>query len=250
MNNNYRFEICIDSVQSAINAAEAGAHRVELCDNLFEGGTTPSAGMIRTVKNNAAIKVFVIIRPRGGDFLYSSHEADVMLEDIRIAKDLGADGIVSGALTKEGEIDLIITEKLIKQSGDLPFTFHRAFDMCKDPIKAMNQLIDLGASRILTSGLKQTAEEGLDNLQHLVEKASNRIIIMPGSGIKPNNIALIATKSKAQEFHFSGRKTFPSKMIYKNDTINMGGIEGVPEFSLFYSDKETIHKAIRNVTNI
>ncbi len=246
MNKNYRFEICIDSVQSAINAADAGAHRVELCDNLFEGGTTPSAGMIRTVKRNADIKVFVIIRPRGGDFLYSNLELEVMLDDICMAKDLGADGIVSGALTEEGEIDLEITEKLIQQCGDLPFTFHRAFDMCRDPFNALNQLIDLGATRILTSGLKQTAEEGLDTLQQLVTKASNNIIIMPGSGIRPNNIALIAEKSRAHEFHFSGRKIFPSKMKFKNDSLNMGGVEGIPEYSLFYSDKETIREAIRN----
>lgn len=248
MSKDYRFEICIDSVQSAINAAEAGAHRVELCDNLFEGGTTPSAGMISRVKKYADIKVFVIIRPRGGDFLYSAHEVDVMMEDIKIARDLGADGIVSGALTKDGEIDIHTTEKLIKQSGDLPFTFHRAFDMCQNPFQSMDQLIQLGATRILTSGLKQTAEQGQDLIKELIEKAADKIIIMPGSGIKPNNIGLIANKTGAKEFHFSGRKSFPSEMKYKNESIHMGGIEGVPEFSLFYSDKATISETIHQLT--
>ncbi|MBK3516405.1 copper homeostasis protein CutC [Carboxylicivirga marina] len=251
MNKELKFEICIDSVQSAINAQAAGAHRVELCDNLFEGGTTPSAGMIKQVKNIATdIKVFIIIRPRGGDFVYSNEEIEVMLADIEIAKQLGADGFVSGCLLKSGEIDVKNTKKLIAACGDLPFTFHRAFDMCKDPFIALNKLIDIGVSRILTSGMEQTALLGVQNISKLVEKAANKITILVGSGIKPDNIAKIGKITKASEFHFSARKTFDSPMEYKNEAIKMGGIPGLPEFNLFYSDFDIIKETIKAAQNI
>jgi len=248
--NKYTFEVCIDSVQSAINAQKGGAHRVELCDNLFEGGTTPSAGMIKQVRKAIPdIKLFVIIRPRGGDFLYSKEEMDVMLSDIEMAIDLGADGIVSGCLSPNGEIDIENTKKLIVASKDKPFTFHRAFDMCRNPLTALEQLIDLGASRLLTSGLQQTADLGADMLHQLVTKAKDRIIIMVGSGVKPSNISMLAQKTMAKEFHFSARKRHDSAMQYQNENINMGGVDGLPEFSIFYSDLETIKQTIRNVSN-
>ncbi|WP_439183489.1 copper homeostasis protein CutC [Carboxylicivirga taeanensis] len=251
MTKNYSFEICIDSVQSALNAQEAGAQRVELCDNLFEGGTTPSAGMIMEVKKMAPnIQVFVIIRPRGGDFVYSSEEINVMLNDIRMAKQLGADGIVSGCLLTNGDIDVPNTQKLIDASGELPFTFHRAFDMCNAPEKALEELISLGATRVLTSGMQQTAPLGIDCLSELIKQANGRITILVGSGVKPDNIAELAAKTGAKEFHFSARKEFPSPMTYKNDNINMGGVSGIPEFSRFYSDLETIKKTMNAILKI
>ncbi len=249
-NKKYKFEVCIDSVQSAINAQNAGADRVELCDNLFEGGTTPSAGMIQQVKKMAPqVLLFVIIRPRGGDFLYTKEEVEVMLADIEIAKSLGADGIVSGALTQDGNIDIKITEQLIKACGQLPFTFHRAFDMCRNPELALEQLITLGVKRILTSGLKQTAEIGAKTIAKLVKQAKNRVTILVGSGIKPNNIANIAQLTLANEFHFSGRKESNSQMTYKNKAINMGGVPGLPEFSIFHSDLNTIKETIKAIDN-
>lgn len=251
MTNSYSFEICIDSVQSAINAQEAGAHRVELCDNLFEGGTTPSAGMIQQVKKMAPdIKLFVIIRPRGGDFVYSEDEINVMLSDIEIAKQLGADGIVSGCLLTDGSIDIINTQKLIETCGDLPFTFHRAFDMCSSATDALEQLIQLGATRILTSGTHQTAILGITELTKLVKQAKDRITILIGSGVKPENIAQLARETCATEFHFSARKEFPSPMEYKNENINMGGNSGIPEFSRFYSDVNTIKNTIKAISEI
>jgi len=247
--NKYKFEICIDSVQSAINAQEAGANRVELCDNLFEGGTTPSAGMIKQVKSKAPqVLLFVIIRPRGGDFLYTKEELNVMIADIEIAKSLGADGIVSGALTAEGNIDIQATKQLIQASGNLPFTFHRAFDMCKNPEEALEQLISLGTKRILTSGMKQTADLGQETIAKLVKQANDRVTILVGSGIKPNNIANIAQSTLANEFHFSARKENNSPMKYKNEDINMGGVAGLPEFSLFYSDINVIKETIMAIT--
>jgi copper homeostasis protein len=248
MNNSFQFEICIDSVQSAINAQLGGAHRVELCDNLLEGGTTPSLGMIKQVKKHAPnVKVFVIIRPRGGDFLYSDLEKEVMIEDILAAKEMGADGIVSGALIKDGSIDIEFTKKMIEACGNLPFTFHRAFDMCSDSKKALEQLIKLGAKRILTSGLQQNAEKGIQTLQELVHLANDRIIIMPGAGINPDNIRKIAESSGAKEFHFSARRMEVSKMEYFNDSINMGGIESIPEYSLFYSNIDVIKQTIKSL---
>jgi copper homeostasis protein len=251
MNKEYKFEVCIDSVQSAINAQLAGADRVELCDNLFEGGTTPSAGMIKQVKQKAPnIELFVIIRPRGGDFLYSEEEIQVMLADIEFAKQLGVNGIVSGCLLKNGEIDIETTNRLIKASGDLPFTFHRAFDMCNNPKEALEQLINLGAKRILTSGLKQTAPDGQQTITELVKQANDRITILVGSGVKPENIGQLVTETKANEFHFSGRVETKSQMQYKNESINMGGISGIPEFSIYYSDLEVIKKTIKAAKNI
>ncbi|MCU4157722.1 copper homeostasis protein CutC [Carboxylicivirga sp. A043] len=251
MSKELKFEVCIDSVQSAINAQEAGAHRVELCDNLFEGGTTPSAGMIKQVKKEAPnIGLFVIIRPRGGDFLYSEKEIQVMLADIEIAKQLGADGIVSGCLLENGEIDSLNTKRLIEACGELPFTFHRAFDMCSQPNEAIEQLIELGAARILTSGMQQTALLGRKAIKQFIEQANNRITILVGSGVKPNNIAQIAVETKACEFHFSGRVERQSEMKYKNNSINMGGIAGLTEFSIYLSDVDVIKDTIKAAKEI
>ncbi|MCG8582546.1 MAG: copper homeostasis protein CutC [Bacteroidales bacterium] len=245
MSKELKFEVCIDSVQSAINAQKAGANRVELCDNLFEGGTTPSAGMIKQVKQQAPnVELFVIIRPRGGDFLYTEEEIKVMLADIEIARQLGANGIVSGCLLKDGKIDIENTKRLITACGNVPFTFHRAFDMCCNPKEAIEQLIEIGAKRILTSGLKQTASLGSENIAEFVNIANNRIIILVGSGVKPENIAQLVTDTKANEFHFSGRIETNSSMEYKNDSINMGGLPGISEFSVFFSDYDVIKKTI------
>ena len=242
---NYTFEVCIDSVQSAINAQEAGANRVELCDNLFEGGTTPSAGMIKQVRKAAPdIKLFVIIRPRGGDFVYSEDEINIMLSDIEMASQFGGDGRVSCWLVEDGDIDTANTKKLIEACNGLSFTFHRAFDMCKDPLKAIDQLASIGVNRILTSGLEQTADLGIEFIKKIILHANNRLNILVGSGIKPDNIKLIADRTQAKEFHFSARREKKSPMKFKNNRINMGGIAGIPEFSRFLSDKAIIKATI------
>ncbi len=238
------FEISIDSVLSAKNAQEAGANRVELCANLLEGGTTPSIGMIKTVRKNIDLQMFVIIRPRGGDFLYTREEFEVICNDILEAKRNGADGIVSGALTTSGAIDIEKTAKMIELAYPLPFTFHRAFDMCKDPFEALAQLKKLKVSRILTSGQKKTAEEGIPLLKELVKKADNNITIMPGAGININNIEQLISETGAKEFHFSGKKKYTSGMKYFNKNISMGNSNDIDEFSIFVSDKEIIKAVI------
>ncbi len=241
---NLTFEISIDSVQSAINAERAGAQRVELCAGLTEGGTTPSIGMIKTVRKHINLQLFVIIRPRGGDFLYTDYELDAMCNDILEAKKNGADGIVSGALTADGGIDIEKTKKMVELTYPLPFTFHRAFDMCNNPNEALEQLIEIKVSRILTSGQKQSAESGADLLSEIVKQADERITIMPGAGINVNNITQLIKKTKATEFHFSGKKPFPSKMVYVNKNISMGSSNSFDEYSIMRSDFDTISSVI------
>ena len=238
------FEISIDSVQSALNAQAAGADRVELCSGLAEGGTTPSIGMIKSVRQSIDIQMFVIIRPRGGDFLYTKEEFEIMCNDILEAKKYGTDGIVSGALTPEGEIDMEKTKKMIELAYPLPFTFHRAFDMCRNQLIALEQLIELKAARILTSGQRNSAEEGIPLLKDLVKKAENKITIMPGAGINIDNIITLISETKAKEYHFSGKKKYPSKMSYFNRNIKMGNSNDIDESSVFVSDYEIIKSII------
>ena len=218
----YRFEICANSVASCVAAQEGGADRVELCAGIPEGGTTPSYGMIRNARENISIALNVIIRPRGGDFLYSESEIKEMIYDIQAAKELGADGLVFGCLNPDGTVDMKTMSRLMEAAGDTPVTFHRAFDHTNDPFKALEDIISLGCARILTSGCRPAALEGADLLSQLVEKAGERIIIMPGCGVRENNIAEIARLSGAREFHFSARESVESGMIFRNPEVAMG----------------------------
>ena len=218
----YKFEICANSVASCIAAQEGGADRVELCAGIPEGGTTPSAGMIRNARESISIGLNVIIRPRGGDFLYSESEIREMLYDIRTARELGADGLVFGCLRPDGSVDMENMRTLMEAAGDTPVTFHRAFDHSCDPFQALEDIISLGCVRILTSGCRPTAIEGAETLAELVRRAGSRIIIMPGCGIRENNIAETARLSGAREFHFSAREPVESGMIFRNPEVAMG----------------------------
>ena len=218
----FRFEICANSVASCLAAQEGGAHRVELCAGIPEGGTTPSYGMIRSARESISIGLNVIIRPRGGDFLYSKEEIREMIYDIRTARELGADGLVFGCLTPKGAVDMETMKTLMDAAGDTPVTFHRAFDHTNDPFKALEDIISLGCTRILTSGCRPTALEGAELLAGLVEKAGDRIIIMPGCGVREGNIAEIARLSGAREFHFSARESVESGMFFRNPDVAMG----------------------------
>lgn len=218
----YKFEICANSVASCIAAQEGGADRVELCAGIPEGGTTPSFGMIRNARECISIALNVIIRPRGGDFLYCETELREMVYDIQAAKELGADGLVFGCLRPDGSVDMEAMSVLMDAAGDTPVTFHRAFDHTSDPFKALEDIISLGCARILTSGCRPTALEGADLLAQLVEKAAGRIIIMPGCGVREGNIAEIARLSGAREFHFSARESVESGMFFRNPEVAMG----------------------------
>lgn len=183
-------EICANSYESAKNAQEAGAHRIELCQELSVGGITPSYGLLKQVIDTLSIPVFVLIRPRSGNFVYTEEEFDIMKQNIQLCKNLGCAGIVSGVLNNDNILDTERTKELIELSKPLQFTFHRAFDCVKNPFEALEQLIALGIDRVLTSGLKTSAEKGLYNLKKMQEKANGRITILAGSGINSNNAKL------------------------------------------------------------
>ncbi|MCE5204504.1 MAG: copper homeostasis protein CutC [Porphyromonadaceae bacterium] len=223
MTNNYKLEICANSVASCLEAQKGGAWRVELCAAIPEGGTTPSYGDIAMARELLQIKLHVIVRPRGGDFLYSVLEHLIMLKDIENARRLGVDGVVIGCLTPEGEVDMTRNRELLEAAAGMSVTFHRAFDMCRDPFESLERIIELGCDRLLTSGQQPKAEQGIDLLNKLVEKAGDRIIIMPGSGVNAGNIAKLAKETGAREFHLSARESVESGMIYRNPDLKMGG---------------------------
>jgi len=206
-------EICANSYQSAKNAQEAGAYRIELCQELSFGGITPSYGLLKQVRDNLEISVFVLIRPRGGDFVYSEVEFEIMKHDIQLCKDLGCDGIVSGLLNNNKTIDIDRTQELIELSRPLPFTFHRAFDEVSNPLEAFLQLIDLGVERVLTSGQQTTAESGLELLKELNIMSNGRIIVLAGSGITSDN-ALKFKQIGLKEIHASA-----SSLLEENNSL-------------------------------
>lgn len=238
-------EVCANSVTSALAAQEGGAVRVELCENLKEGGTTPSYGQISMARSQLHIKLNVLIRPRGGDFLYSDLEFQIMLADIRYCVETGCDGIVIGMLNADGTIDkerCLEMVRLAKQRG-LSVTFHRAFDMCADQFKALETIIELGCDRILTSGGKSTAMEGATVLNRLVEQAAGRISIMPGSGVSEANVADLVHFTGVTEVHSSARSHVYSKMEYRNDHILMSTEPG-DEYSIDLTDVNRVKRLI------
>ncbi|MET8308176.1 copper homeostasis protein CutC [Micromonospora sp. NPDC005173] len=225
------FEICIDSVEGAVSAEEAGADRVELCSALFDGGLTPSLGTIETtLRTVTRIRVHVIVRPRAGDFIYSPLEIEAMERDVQAAVAAGAHGIVIGALTAEGDVDVPTTRRLIAAAGDASITFHRAFDMVRDPYAALEQLVELGVHRVLTSGQEVSVLEGAPLIAELVRRAAGRIVIMPGGGITPRNIARIVEATGADEYHFAALVSSDSPAVHRNPAPLMGGTLHRPEY--------------------
>lgn len=210
----YIIEIATSDYDTTAAAVAGGADRIELCANLAEGGTTPSFGTIQRCREACSAAIYPIIRPRGGDFLYSDEEFDIMLRDIKLCRQLGCDGVVTGILLADGNIDISRMARLAEAAYPLGLTFHRAFDRCLDPFKAMEQLIGLGAERILTSGQQSTAPEGVELITRLQEAAAERIIIMPGSGVRKENIRMLAEKTGCTEFHSSLRGKKQSRMEF------------------------------------
>jgi len=212
----YLIEIATSDFLTTKSAVEGGADRVELCANLAEGGTTPSYAHIKKCRETFDIALFPIIRPRGGDFLYTKDEFEIMKNDIKLCKELGCEGIVIGLLNMDGTIDMTRTSELIELAYPLEVTFHRAFDRCKDPFAALEELIEIGCQRILTSGQKPTVSEGVDLIVKLNKKADDRIIILPGSGVRKDNIKMLAEKTGCIEFHSSlrGKAKSPMQFIH------------------------------------
>ena len=216
---NFKLEVIAFNIESCELAQKSGAHRIELCDNPGEGGTTPSFGMIKAAREKVTIELFPIIRPRGGDFLYADDEFNIMKYDILQCKKIGCDGVVIGLLNADGTIDTIRTSQLVNLAYPMSVTFHRAFDRANDPFKAMEDIINCGCERILTSGQQPTASEGIELINALIKQADERIIIMPGSGLRSDNIISIAKQSGAVEFHSSARTTSDSQMSFNNTSM-------------------------------
>ncbi|WP_421939525.1 copper homeostasis protein CutC [Pedobacter sp.] len=238
-------EVCANSYASAVAAQAGGAKRVELCDNLAEGGTTPSYAHIALSKKNLTIEIWPIIRPRGGDFLYSDFEFELMKEDIKICKSLNCNGIVTGILNNDGTIDMLRCKELIDLAHPLPVAFHRAFDMSNDMEKALEDLIDLGVVRVLTSGGASSAIMGAEKLAQLVKQSNGRIEIMPGAGINETNITDLIEKTGAAVFHASAKQFVASKMKYRNDETKMGSIDDEYQYELTSTEK--VSKLVSNI---
>ncbi|RXF69717.1 copper homeostasis protein CutC [Arcticibacter tournemirensis] len=213
----YKLEICANSIESALAAQSGGADRIELCDNMSEGGTTPSYGTIKRCKDLLGIPVFPIIRPRGGDFVYTEEEFEVMKADVQMSKDLGCEGVVLGILTRDGNIDVDRCSELITLARPMQVTFHRAFDCCIDMKKGLEDIISLGCERVLTSGGAAHAYDGVDVIKDLVEQAHGRVIVMAGSGLDASNIRKMMGQSRVREFHSTAKSIVQFQGIFNNN---------------------------------
>ncbi|MEZ4824714.1 MAG: copper homeostasis protein CutC [Bacteroidia bacterium] len=238
-------EICIDSVAGAIAAQNGGAHRVELCDNLVEGGTTPSMGMISLCREKVSIDIMVMIRPRGGDFLYDDGEFEVMKRDILQVKTMGITGVVLGILLPDGNIDTARVSELVTLARPLEVTFHRAFDMTPDADKALDELMDMGIERVLTSGQEAEAIQGIDCIRRLVKRAAGRISVMPGGGINENNIGQMVAATAVTECHSTAKSRLGSHMQYQNPRVYMGS-PGSAEYERWTVDESRVKALLKS----
>ncbi len=238
-------EICVESVASAIAAQEGGAQRVELCENLISGGTTPSAGLIEITRKQISIGLHVLIRPRRGDFLYTDLEFQIMQKDIQVAKILGADGVVLGILQADGQIDMQRTQVLQEMAYPMSVTFHRAFDLTPDPYKALDDLLQLGVDRLLTSGQQANSLAGAALLQELGSKAGGRLVVMPGGGVTEETIGELAQQTGLREYHASARSKAGSSMLFRREGLPMGADPFLSEYEFMLADPDRI-RAIAN----
>ena len=239
-------ELCAYTVESCRAAARAGMTRVELCASPCEGGTTPSAAAVRMARSIPGLELAVMIRPRGGDFLYTAQEFGQMRLDIEYARSCGADAVVLGLLLPDGRIDTERTAELVAAAGAMEVTFHRAADLTPDPVEAVGDILAAGCRRILTSGGCQTAAEGLPIIREMVRRADGRIEIMAGSGVSPDNARLLA-EAGVDAIHFSARRYRPSGMVYRRDGVPMG-LPGVPDYDVAEADEETIRAILNQLT--
>ncbi len=239
-------EVCCYNLESAIYAEAAGADRIELCANRHQGGTTSSYGMLEVVRKIVEIPIFSMIRPRGGDFLYSKEELEVMLHDIQMAKELGMEGVVIGVLRKDGQVDIEVMSRLIEVVRPMEVTFHRAFDLTPDPVKSLEDLKSLGVDRLLTSGHRSSAFEGMEVIRSLVESSQGKLLVMPGAGITEENVVQILLHTGAKEFHVSASGSRPSKMKFHKEGVLMGGSGS--EYLIDIADEARI-KRFREIVN-
>ena len=242
-------EVCAYSLFSCLAADRAGAQRVELCASPWEGGTTPSAGLVEQALKETSLEIHAMVRPRGGDFVYDETEKQTMLAEARSLIAQGVHGIVVGALKPNGDVDVAFLREFRKIAGDRELTCHRAIDVSRDPIQMMEELISLGFNRILTSGGKNKALDGLENIAALVQAAKGRIQIMAGSGVNPVN-CLDFVQIGVNAVHLSARTTRNSEMEYRRPGISMGGVAEISEFEVAYSSEEIIRAAISKIQDL
>lgn len=241
-------ELCAFSLEACQTAARAGVTRVELCASPYEGGTTPSAALIRRARQIPHLQLSVMIRPRGGDFLYTDEEFDLMLDEIDFVRECGADCAVAGILTPDGCVDEARTARLVERCGSMQFTFHRAFDMTRDTAEALEALVRAGCYRVLTSGGRNTVVEEIDTLASLVRQSAGRIAIMAGSGVGPSNVQRLA-QTGVDAIHFSARCLIESGMTYRNPTVSMGGVPGIPEYASVGADENKIREILNQLNS-
>lgn len=235
-------EICVDSVESAVIAQEGGADRLEVCSNLIIGGTTPGVSQFKQIRKACDIKLNVLIRPRFGDFLYTEPEFFMIEEDIRMFRELGADGVVVGCLKPDGNLDTERMKKLRDCADGMHMTLHRAFDVCRDPGQALSEAISLNIDTILTSGQEADCIKGKKVIQKLLKQAEDRIHILVGSGVNADVIRKLSDEIHATHFHMSGKEILQSGMKYRNERVNMG-VEGMNEFEIFRTAKDEVVRA-------
>lgn len=240
---NYILECCVDSVESAINAAKGGASRLELCSNLIIGGTTPDVALVKEIRKDTDIRIHSLIRPRFGDFCYTEYEMEIMKSQIRALKEAGVEGVVIGVLDVEGNLDILKMKELLQESKGLSVTLHRAFDMCRNPYEAMEQVIDLGIHTILTSGQKQSAWEGRELLAELIEKAQGRIDIMAGAEVNAKVINELIPITKGTSYHMSGKITLDSPMKYRKADVSMG-LPSLSEYEIWQTSEDAVRDAV------
>lgn len=242
MNKKYLLECATDSVESALAAAKGGADRLELCANLIIGGTTPTLALFDEVRSHSDIPLYILIRPRFGDFLYSDYEANVICREIEMFRKAGAEGVVIGSLNKDGFLNMEHMKRFMDCAKDMSVTLHRAFDMSADPIVTLEQAKELGVNTILTSGQAPSSLEGIDLYEKLIEKAGDEISILAGGGIKASTIKTLLEKTSLTSFHMSGKIVVESGMEFRNPVVSMG-LPGISEYNIWLTDENNVREA-------
>jgi copper homeostasis protein len=243
-------EACVDAIDAALEAERGGAGRIELCGELLQGGVTPSAGLIAAVRERLTIPIFVLIRPRTGDFLYTADERDVMRRDIDMAKSLGADGIVIGALTGDGDIDVETTRTLVDAARPMKVTFHRAFDFARDQQSALNTLLKIGVDRVLTSGGAATALEGASALRRLAQGAGDALIIMAGGSITASNVAELVRASEVCEVHVRAAARLESQMTHRRDGITLARPQAPGDYERVATRADEVERVLAAISSV
>ena len=244
MGNKFLLECATDSVESALAAAKGGADRLELCANLIIGGTTPTLALYDEVRSHSDIPLFILIRPRFGDFLYTDYEANVICREIEMFQKAGAEGVVIGSLNKDGSLNEEHMKRFIDSAKDMSVTLHRAFDMCADPFETLKQAKELGVNTILTSGQAPSSLEGIDLYEKLIEKANGEISILAGGGIKASTIEKLLKQTSLTAFHMSGKIVVESGMEFRNPAVSMG-LPGISEYNIWLTDENNVREARR-----